>query len=53
MLRVILVMGVGIALGTIGVSYLKGFQKGFRDNESKPNSYLEPQKYSQSVRESA
>lgn len=53
MLRVILVMGVGIALGTIGVSYLKGFQKGLRDNKSKLNSYLEQQKSSQSVREAA
>ena len=53
MLQIILVVGVGIVLGTIGVSYLKGFQKGLRDNENKQNSYLEPKKFSQFVREAA
>ena len=34
MLQIILVVGVGIVLGTIGVFYLKCFQKGLRDNEN-------------------
>lgn len=49
MLQIILVVGVGIVLGTIGVFYLKCFQKGLRDNENKQNSYLEPKKFHNSL----
>lgn len=53
MLRVIIIAGIGIALGAIGVSYLNGFQKGFQGVENKQISHFEPQKSSQSVREAA